>query len=123
MHPHHIASFGECYKKSTRNAIVIVPLWTIQSWFTRIMELAISQLIIIPSRTRAKHPLYPKLQMLAFLIPNQFHLQHQFRQMHKQLYQQHGETLPKQNIIVYSKDGQTFVVKGISIHCSQIQYT
>ena len=72
-------------------------------------------------RTKAKPPLYPKLQMLAFLISNQFHLQHQFRQMHKQLYQQHGETLPKQNTTVHSKDGQTFVVKGISIHCNQIQ--
>ena len=71
--------------------------------------------------TKAKHPLYPKLQMLALLISNQFHLQHQFRQMHKQLYQQHGETLPKQNTTVHSKDGQTFVVKGISIHCNQIQ--
>ena len=38
-----------------------------------------------------------------------------------QLYQQHGETLPKQNTTVHSKDGQTFVVKGVSIHCNQIQ--
>ena len=27
----------------------------------------------------------------------------------------------KQNTTVHSKDGQTFVVKGISIHCNQIQ--
>ena len=59
--------------------------------------------------------------MLALLILNRFHLQHQFRQMQKQLYQQNGETLPKQNTTVYSKDGQTFVVKGVSIHCNQIQ--
>ena len=59
--------------------------------------------------------------MLALLIFNRFHLQHQSRQMHKQLYQQNGETLPKQNKTVYSKDGQTFVVKGVSIHCNQIQ--
>ena len=110
-----------------KTAIVIALLWTTQSWFTRIMELAISPPIIIPSRylklpgTNAKHTLYPKLQMLALLISIQFHLQHQFRQMHKQLYQQHGETLPKQNTTVHSKDGQTFVVKGISIHCNQIQ--
>ena len=112
----------ECEK-----AIVVVPLWTTQSWFTRITELAISPPIIIPSRylklpgTKAKHPLYPKLQMLAFLISNQFHLQHQFRQIHKQLYQQHGETVPKQNTTVHSKDGQTFVVQGVSIDCNQIQ--
>ena len=110
-------------QEECKKAIVIVPLWTTQSWFTRIMELAISQPIIIPSQylklpgTKAKHPLYPKLQMLALLILNQFHLQHQFRQIHKQLYQQHGETLPKQNTIVQSKDEQTFVVKGIPIHC------
>ena len=114
-------------QKECKKAIIIVPLWTTQSWFTRIMELAISQRIIIPSRylklprTKAKHPLYPKLQMLALLISNLFHLQHQFHQMHKQLYQQHGKTLPRQNTAVHSKDGQTFVVKGISIHCNQIQ--
>ena len=59
--------------------------------------------------------------MLALLISNQFHLHHQFSQMHKQLYQQHGETLPKQNTTVHSKDGHTFVVKGVSIHCNQMQ--
>ena len=59
--------------------------------------------------------------MLALLISNQSHLQHQFRPMNKQLYQQHGETLPKQNTTVHSKDGQTFVVKRISIHWDQIR--
>ena len=114
-------------QKECKKAIVIAPLWTTQSWFTRIMELAILPPIIISSRylklsgTKAKHPLYLKLQMLALFILNQFHLQHQFHQMHKQLYQQHGETLPKQKTTVYSKYGQTFVVKGASIHCNQIQ--
>ena len=63
--------------------------------------------------TQIKHLLYPELQVLALLIMNKYHLQHQFCQMHEQLYQQHGETLLKQNTTVYSKDGQTFVVKGI----------
>ena len=114
-------------QEECKKAIAIVPLWTTHPWFTRVMELAVSPPIIIPSRypklrgTKAKPPLYSKLQMLALLISNQFHLQHRFRQMHKQLYQQHGETLPKQNKTVHSKDGQTFVVKGISIHCNQIQ--
>ena len=91
------------------------------------MELVISPLIIIPSRllklpgTKAKHPVYLKLQMLALLVMDQFHLQHQFRQINKQLYQEHEETLPKQNTTVHSKDGQSFVAKGISIHCNQIQ--
>ena len=90
-------------QEECKKVIAIVPLWTTQSWFTRIMKVTISQPIIIPSRylklprTKAKHLLYPKLQILASLISNQFHLQHQFRQLHKQLYQQHGETLPEQN--------------------------
>ena len=95
-------------QEECKKAIVIAPLWTTQSWFTRIMELAISPPIIIPNR-------YLKLP------GTQFHLQHQCRQMHKQLYQHHGETLPKQNTTIHSKDGQTFVVKGVSIHCNQIQ--
>lgn len=91
------------------------------------MELAISPPIIISSwylklpGTKEKHPLYSKLQLLATLMSNQSYLQHQFRQMHKRLYQQHGVKLPKQNITVYSKDGETFIVKGVSVHCNQIQ--
>ena len=41
--------------------------------------------------------------------------------MHKQLYQQDEESLPKQNaVLLHSKNGQAFVVKGVSIHCNQI---
>ena len=58
--------------------------------------------------------------MLALLMSIHFHLQHQIRQMRKQLYQQRGETLSKQNTTVHSKDGQIFVAKGVSIHCNQI---
>ena len=60
-------------EEDRKKAIVIVPLWTTRSWFTRIMELAISPPIIFPSRyfklpgTKAKHPLYPKLVGLACL--------------------------------------------------------
>ena len=59
--------------------------------------------------------------MLALLMSKQLHLQHQFHQMHKQLNQQHEESLPKQNaVLLHSKNGQAFVVKGVSIHCNQI---
>ena len=37
-------------QEECKKAIVIVPLWTTQSWFTRIMQLAISQPIITPSQ-------------------------------------------------------------------------
>ena len=37
-------------EEECKKAIVIVPLWTTQSWFTRIMQLAISQPIITPSQ-------------------------------------------------------------------------
>ena len=36
-------------QEESKKAIVIVPLWTTQSWFTRIMELAISSPVIIHS--------------------------------------------------------------------------
>ena len=53
--------------------------------------------------------------MLVLLILNQFHLQHRFRQMHKQLHQQHGEALPKQNKIVHPKEGQTLQPNTVNI--------
>ena len=73
------------------------------------MELAISPPITIPSRylklpgIKEKHPLYPELQMLALLISNQAHLQHQFRQIHKQLYQQNDGQTFKRWTNFYSK--------------------
>ena len=83
------------------------------------MGLAISPPIIIPipylklPGTKEKHLLHLKLHLLVLLISSQIHLQHQFRQMHKQLCQQYGETPAKQNRTLHSKDGQTFVVKRV----------
>ena len=56
--------------------------------------------------------------MLARLITNQYHLENQFRKMHKQICQQRGDTLQNRNTTAHSKDGPTFLVKEVSIHCT-----
>ena len=95
------------------------------------MKLAIAQAITIPNQhlefpgIKKTHPFHLKLQMMALLISNLYHLQDKFYQMHHQLYQQRGEklymwreTVQNQNKTTTSNDEPTFVVKGVSIHCT-----
>ena len=54
-------------------ALVIAPMWPTQSWFNKLLELAVEEPIIIESKylqlpgTNPKHRLYPKLRVLAVM--------------------------------------------------------
>ena len=57
-----------------------------------------TQLILNFSGTKEKHVLYPQLHMLVLLCRTSFIHNINFL---KQLYHQHGETLPKQNTTIH----------------------
>ena len=103
-------------------AFVIAPMWPTQSWFNKLLELAVEQPMIIESKhlqlpgTNQKHPLYPKLRLLAVVCTRDQHKQAQFRKKQSMSSMQRGEMERKTNINTYSKDGKNFVVKGITIH-------
>ena len=62
-------------------ALVIAPMWQTQSWFNKLLELAVEQQMIIESKylqlpgTNQKHPLYPKLRLLAVMCTRDQHKQ------------------------------------------------
>ena len=66
-------------------ALVIAPMWQTQSWFNKLLELAVEQQMIIESKylqlpgTNQKHPLYPKLRLLAVMCTRDQHKQTQLR--------------------------------------------
>ena len=66
-------------------ALVIAPVWPTQSWFNKLLELAVEQPVIIERKylqlpgTNKKHPLYPKLRLLAVMCTRDQHKQAQFR--------------------------------------------
>ena len=60
-------------------ALVIVPMWPTQSWFNKLLKLAVEKPMIIESkylrlpRTNQKHPLYPTLRLLALMCTRDQH--------------------------------------------------
>ena len=66
-------------------ALVIATMWPTQSWFNKLLELAVEQPMIIESKylqlpgTNQKHLLYPKLRLLAVMCTRDQHKQAQFR--------------------------------------------
>ena len=62
-------------------ALVIVPMWPTQSWFNKLLKLAVEKPMIIESKylrlpgTNQKHPLYPTLRLLALMCTRDQHKQ------------------------------------------------
>ena len=110
----------------SEKATVIAPMWPTQTWFTTLLQLAIQEPLIINSRhlimsgTSKKHPLSPKMKLLAVLCSNNIAEQNNFRQKLTEYYQQRGGKEPVKNIQGSSKDSPSFVIKNKWIPCKQI---
>ena len=108
-------------------ALVIAPMWRTQSWFNKLLELAVEQPVIIESkylqlqRTNQEHPLYPKLRMLAVMCTRDKHKQAQFRKNQSMCLMQRGEMKRKKNINTYTDNGKNFIVNGTAMQCRLIQ--
>ena len=108
-------------------ALAIAPMRPTQSWFNKLLEIAVEQPMIIESKylqlpgTNQKHPLYSKLKLLAVMCTRDQHKQAQFRKKQSMSSMQRGEMEQKTNINTYSEDGKNFVVKGTTIQCRLIE--
>ena len=71
-------------EKEAEKALIIVPMWPTQTWFTPALELATATPIIIENRhlclpgSSKQHPLCPKLKLMAICCSNK-HQQIEFR--------------------------------------------
>ena len=59
-----------------QKALVIAPLWPTQTWFPKLLQMSVDTPLLISScnlrlpGTSLKHPLYPKLRLMAVLCSN-----------------------------------------------------
>ena len=81
--------------------LVKAPMWPTQSWFNKLLELAVEQPMIIESKClqlpgeNQRHPLYPKLRLLAVMCTRDQHKQAQFRKKQSMSSMQRGEMKQK----------------------------
>lgn len=100
--------------------IVIVPDWPSQPWYTTLVSLLTANPIIIPQRLdmlvlpgdTIRHPLCPKLRLLACRLSGRHSECKDFHQNLAKLSFHHGEKEHKNNMQVSTESGDSFVFKG-----------
>ena len=109
-----------------QDAIIIIPLWTTQPWFSKLLRMLISCPLILPREmgtllhpTGKEHGL-KKLQLAACrLSANNMRIQDFQRRLRSSSCPLGGQ-LPRDSITHISRDGFDFAVKTTLIHCHQI---
>ena len=115
-------------ERESDKALVICPCWPTQTWFARLLQLAIAPPIEISSRhlhlpgirDRQLHPLAPKLRLLAVLCSRKVCAQNSFRLKHSTYLSQRGAITHNRNIAALERDGKGFVVLGTWIPLEQL---
>ena len=101
--------------------VIIVPLWTSQTWFPKLLKLLIDHPVLLPSRPYpVRHPLtgqvHPtKTKMMACILSGKVCLRKAFQESLQKLSYRHGGKGQKSLIDTTSKDGSNFVLKGRGI--------
>ena len=114
-------------EKETEKAMIIVPMWPTQTWFTRALELATATPIIIESQhlhlpgTSKQHLLCQKLKLMAICYSKNKHQQIEFRKQLTKSSLQPGYHKLNASTNQHSKNGRNFVVKGVSVPCRQMK--
>ena len=104
-------------------AIIVVPFWPTQSWFSLLISVMISlpirlprhkDLLMLPS-TRECHPLNRKTDFVALILSGNHSLIEDFHQKLPQLLFQAGEKEQGNNMICVLENGYFGVVQGMQI--------
>jgi len=113
-------------KSQSEQAIVIAPMWPTQTWFPALLQLAVKEPLVINSTklqmpgTGKRHPLSPKMRLIAVFCSNNTAMQETFLTTQKRSYQQHGEKTHRTNTLLSSRNLHNFVVKGKLLQCKPI---
>ena len=114
-------------EKKEQKALIIVPMWSKQTWFIRALELETATPIIIESQhlhllgTSKQRSLCPQLELMATCYSKNKHQELEFwKQLTKSSLQLwHHRLNPSTN--QYQKNGTNFLVKGVSVPCRQMK--
>ncbi|XP_067040975.1 uncharacterized protein [Acropora muricata] len=111
--------------------IIIVPMWTTQVWFPRLLHLLIDfpvtipkgpTTLLLPFNREKAHPLQKKLTLLACKLSGIPSQQEAFRKKLPKSYCNPGERVHTNNIPSTSGNGCCFAVQGVLIHTNQLQH-
>ena len=100
-------------------APVIAPMWPTQSWFHKLLELAVDQPMIIESKslqlpgTNQKHPLYSKLRLLPVMCTRDQYKQAQFRK---------NSQCPQCNVERQNENKYKYIFRRQEKFCSERNY-
>ena len=109
-------------------AILIVPIFVNQSWFTRLLTLLIDKPLWLPSSDisltvpyrRKTFPTLPKTKLMACHVSGIVYKKKEFRMRSQKLLSNPGDQEPHHDTIRTYQNGLAFVVKGTLIHTEQI---
>ena len=102
-------------------ALLIAPLWSTQSWFPRLMEMLISEPLIISSKhlllpgSQQIHPLAPKLKLLGVLCTGDQERASCYRTQSRSSSVSLPGTTRRPSTVASQKGGWSTVVKGSKI--------
>ena len=111
--------------------IIIVPLWTTQVWFPRLLHMLIDypitlpkgpRTLSLPSNQERLHPLHKKLTLLACKLSGIPSQQEAFRKKLPKSFSNPGEGVHKNSILYTSINGWCFAAQGALIHTKQLQH-
>ena len=117
---------AKCLQKLCQDkaeAIIIAPLWPQQLWFPNLLRTLVDCPLILPStehilslaHSTIKHPLCPKLKLIACRISGNSMNSRGFRMRQSSSSSRHGDPQPKVGMQHTSRNGLCFAVEGISI--------
>lgn len=106
------------------HGVLIVPLWTTQIWFPRLLRMLVDypvilqcspHLLTLPTNQLLRHPLHNKLKLMACKLSGILCEQEEFQRKLQQLSSTPGEEPLRNNTKSTLKSGTVFAVKGVLI--------
>ena len=103
------------------HGLIIVPLWTTQIWFPRLLRMLVDHpvllpcsphLLTLPTNRHLRHPLHNKLKLMACRLSGILCEQEEFQRKLQLLSSTPGEEPLKNNTRSILKSGTVFAVKG-----------
>ena len=116
-------------RDDTAEPIIITPHLPTQNWFSAALHMCIAQPLVFGNRhlelpgTIKKHPLTPKMELLALHVSGDILKTKLFRQRKKKLSLHPGGMVHRTDMPQSLKNGKPFVIKGVSLLCLCLSQT
>ncbi len=119
---------GRCVQKIRQDkaqAVMVVPVWTTQAWFTNLLKLLIQEPVLLPRMDKIVllpgsdklHPLRKRLQLMVVRVSGEHSENKEFHERLQTLCSQPGGLEHINSTIRMSGGGISFALKGKLIEC------